>query len=75
MVISYFVFFAFGLVAFFLLKKFNLLIRITVALIVFLVPSIALTVWINRVGDKPPEGAVTVIQKSPNERENAEPKD
>lgn len=75
MVISYFVFFIFGLVTFFWFKKYSLIIRFGIALAVFLLPSVALTVWINSVGDKPPAEAATVIQKSTADRENAKPTD
>jgi hypothetical protein len=64
MIIAYIAFFALGIVAFFVMAKFGLPIRIAVALAVFLIPSIALTVWVLRVGDKPPSDAITVVPKS-----------
>lgn len=63
MIIGYITFLALGIVAFLIMARFGLLIRIAVVLAVFLVPSIALTVWIVRVGDKPPSDAITVILK------------
>lgn len=49
-----------GLTAFLLTAKFGLPIRLVIALAIFIVPSISLTVWVARAGDKPPPGAVTV---------------
>jgi len=63
MIIAYLVFLALGVVIFFLMAKFGLPIRFAVALAVFLVPSIILTMWVIRTGDKPPPDAVTVVPK------------
>jgi biotin transporter BioY len=61
MIIGYIIFFALGVVVFFLMAKFSLPIRSMIALAVFLIPSIVLTVWVVRTGDKPQPGAVTVL--------------
>jgi hypothetical protein len=63
MIVSYIVFFALGVVVFFLMAKFGLPIRLAVALAVFLIPSVVLTVWVVRAGDKPPPDAVTIVPK------------
>ena len=63
MIISYFVFLIIGVAVFFAMAKFGLPVRLVVALSVFLIPSIALTVWVVRTGDKPPPDAITVVPK------------
>lgn len=63
MTIAYIAFLVLGVIAFFLMAKFGLPIRIAVALAVFIVPSIVLTMWIVRVGDKPPPDAITIVPK------------
>ena len=63
MIVSYIIFFALGVIVFFLMAKFGLPIRLAIALAVFLIPSIILTAWIIRAGDKPPPDAVTIIPK------------
>lgn len=60
MITAYLVFFVLGLTAFLFTARFGLPIRIVIALAIFIVPSISLTVWVARAGDKPPPGAVTV---------------
>lgn len=62
MIIAYIAFFILGVVVF-LTAKFGLPIRIAIALAVFLIPSVALTVWVVRIGDKPPPDAITVVPK------------
>lgn len=66
MIIGYITFLVLGVVTFLLMAKFGLLIRITVALAVFLIPSIVLTVWIVRTGDKPPPDAITIVPEQNN---------
>lgn len=61
-------------VAFFLSAKFAFAIRIVIALATFLVPSIVLTGWVVKVGDRPMPDAVTVDPKLP-EPEKTEPQD
>lgn len=61
MIIAYFVFLILGVVVFFLTTKFGLPVRVAIALTVFLIPSIVLTVWVVRVGDKPPPDAITIV--------------
>jgi hypothetical protein len=63
MIIAYIVFFALGVLAFFLTAKLGLPLRSAIALAVFLIPSIILTLWVARVGDKPPSDAVTIVPK------------
>ena len=66
MIIGYISFFALGLITFFLMAKFGLPIRIAIALVVFLTPSIALTVWVAHVGDEAPPDAITVVPQQKN---------
>lgn len=61
MIIGYLAFLTLGIIAYFLMAKFGLPIRIVLALAIFLIPSIALTVWIVRIGDKAPPDAITII--------------
>lgn len=75
MIVAYLAFLALGIVAFLLTAKFSLPIRIAVALAVFVIPSIVLTVWVARVGDKPPPDAITVVPKPSATPEKTEPKD
>lgn len=63
MILAYVAFFASGIIVFFLMRKFALSLRIAIALAVFLIPSAVLTLWIVRVGDKPPPDAVTIVPK------------
>ena len=67
MIIGYLAFFLLGLVAFFLMAKFGLPIRIAVALAVILIPSFVLTVWVVQIGDKPPPDAITIVPERSNE--------
>jgi hypothetical protein len=63
MIVAYLGFLLIAVLVFVLTGKLALPIRMAVGLAVFLIPSIALTVWIARVGDKPPGDAVTVVPK------------
>lgn len=75
MIIAYLLFFCLGLTAFLLTAKFGLPIRIVIALAIFIVPSISLTVWVARAGDEPPPGAVAVTPEPPAVPENPESRD
>jgi hypothetical protein len=57
---AYLLFLFLGTIAFFAMVKARLPIRIGVALAIFVIPSIALTVWVVRVGDRPSPGAIIV---------------
>lgn len=63
MIFGYVVFVVLGVVAFFLAVKLALPWRIAIALAVFIVPSILLTVWVVRTGDKPAPDAITIVPK------------
>lgn len=58
-------FFVLGVAAFFLTARFAWPWRIAVALAVFLIPSIAMTALILRVGDRPQSDAVIVAPAPP----------
>lgn len=60
----YAAFFIVGLVIFFLTGKQPITIRLAIAVGVFAGLSILATLWVAKIGDKPPPGAVTI---SPNE--------
>jgi hypothetical protein len=64
MIFGYIVFFVLGVVAFFLALKLALPWRIAIALAVFIIPSIAMTVWVARTGDEPAPDAITIVPKS-----------
>lgn len=63
MILVYIVFFALGAVAVLLLAKFGWPVRIGIGLAIFLIPSIAVTIWIARVGDRPPADSAIVVPK------------
>lgn len=63
MVFAYIGFFVLGVIVFFLMGKFGLPIRVAIALAVFVIPSIVLTIWISRVGDKPSPDAITIVPR------------
>lgn len=63
MIFGYVVFLALGVAAFFLAVKLALPWRIAIALAVFIVPSILLTIWVVRTGDKPAPDAITIVPK------------
>ena len=78
MIFSYLIFLVAGVAIFFLMGKLGLPIRIAVALAVFLIPSIMLTVWVARTGDKAPPDAITITPKppsTPNETNETDSKD
>lgn len=64
MIAAYLLFMIIGVAVFFATGKFSLPVRIMVAFFVFLLPSIALTLWVVRTGDKPSPGAITVVPQS-----------
>lgn len=63
MIFGYVVFLVLSVVAFFLAVKLALPWRIAIALAVFIIPSILLTVWVVRTGDKPAPDAITIVPK------------
>jgi hypothetical protein len=56
----YFVFLIIGIVVFLSTRRLSLVIRIVISFAVFLVLSLMATFWVEKVGDKPLPGAVTV---------------
>lgn len=60
MIIAYAVFLVLGIVVFLATRRFSLPKRIIIATTIFLLPSIALTLWVWSIGDEPQPGAVTV---------------
>ena len=75
MILSYLIFLVAGVMIFFLMGKLGLPIRIAVALAVFLIPSILLTLWVARTGDKPPPDAITITPKPPTTHNEMDSKD
>ena len=61
MIVLYIAFAIAGVLAFVLLSKVGMPLRIAIALLVAIGPSIALTVWVASVGDKPPPDARTIV--------------
>lgn len=57
----YIVFFVVGLVTLAVAAKLNLPLRLAVAVAVFVVPSILVTLWVLKTGDKAPPDAITVL--------------
>lgn len=60
MVLIYLLFLVAGVVAFMLTGKLGLPTRIGAALAIFIIPSVLATLWLLKVGDKPPPDAGTV---------------
>lgn len=60
MALIYLLFLAAGIVAFMMTGKWGLPVRIGVALSIFIVPSLLATLWLLKVGDKPPPDARNV---------------
>jgi hypothetical protein len=57
MILLYIFFFVAGVVTFLVTSKLGLPLRVGVALAIFFVPSILVTLWLLKVGDKPPPDA------------------
>lgn len=74
MIISYLAFFVLAVVVFIFTVRLGLPLRLAVALAVFLIPSIVLTVLVFRIGDKPPPDAITVVPR-PSASDKADSKD
>jgi hypothetical protein len=64
MLLSYLIFLVLAIVVFLLGRRWPFWARSIVALMVFLVPSAVATVWVAKVGDSAPPGAIT-IQEAP----------
>jgi uncharacterized membrane protein (DUF485 family) len=60
MIFLYVLFLLFAVFSFVLTKKFGIVTRISIALAIFIISSIIATVWITKVGDKPPPDAKTI---------------
>ncbi|HSB02737.1 MAG TPA: hypothetical protein VLE49_18965 [Anaerolineales bacterium] len=60
MVLLYVLFFVAGVVTFLITGRLGLPVRVGVALAIFIVPSILATLWLLKIGDKPPPDARTV---------------
>ena len=70
MVALYFVFFFIGILIFLWMTEFSMFMRLVVAFSVFLVPSISITVWLAKIGDKPPPNSVIIVPKHSNASES-----
>lgn len=71
----YILFFALGVITFTVTAKFGLPVRTGIAVAVFIVPSILVTLWFLKVGDKPPADATTVYPETKIENPKEEKKD
>jgi hypothetical protein len=60
MILLYLIFLVLAVIAFFLMGKFTLAVRLIVSGAVFLIPSILLTAFVVSVGDPAPPGSITV---------------
>jgi hypothetical protein len=60
MILLYALFFMLAVFTFAMTKKLGIIIRIAIALGVFIIPSIIATILVSRVGDKPPPDAKTI---------------
>ena len=65
MIAAYIAFLVLGVIAFVFSAKLAFLLRIFIALVVFIIPSIILTIWVARVGDRPMPDAITVVPEPP----------
>jgi hypothetical protein len=61
MIFGYFLFLVVGALSFYFLPNLSSLIRISVALAIFLIPSITLTIWVMKIGDRAPSDAITIL--------------
>ena len=64
MITAYAAFLVLGSAVFLATARFSLPKRIIIAMTIFLLPSIGLTLWIWSIGDEPQPGAVTVSPES-----------
>lgn len=60
MILLYILFLIAGVVTFFITAKLSIIFRLGIAVVVFVVPSIVMTYWILKVGDKAPPDAITI---------------
>ncbi len=72
MFILYFIFFFIGILVFLWMAEFNIFLRIIAAFLVFLIPSISITGWLVKIGDKPPPDAVVIVPKHSDVSENTD---
>lgn len=63
MILLYIIFFAIGIAATLLLAKLGWPLRVGIGLAIFLIPSIIMTIWVARVGDRPAPDSVIVVPK------------
>ena len=49
-----------AVIVFFLISKLDMRLRVGIALAIWLIPTIVLTMWVSMLGDKPPADARTV---------------
>jgi membrane protein implicated in regulation of membrane protease activity len=66
MILGYLVFLVLGVIAFFFMPSLSSPMRISVALAIFLIPSIALTIWVVKIGDRAPSDAITILPNKSN---------
>ena len=64
MIFFYLLFLLLGVIAYVVVTELGLPGKLLIALLVFLLPSLALTLWLLIVGDRPPDDAVTVAPES-----------
>ncbi len=60
MILLYILFFVAGVISFMVTNRLGLPVRVGIGLAVFIIPSILVTLWLLKVGDKPPPDARTV---------------
>lgn len=60
MIAVYVVFFILAIIVFFCLTGIGIIHKILLSALVFLVPAIAFTIWLVKVGDRAPDDAITV---------------
>lgn len=75
MIFLYLAFFALGVGVFFLTLKLGLSMRFAVAFAAFIIPSIIVTLWVIRTGDKPAPDAITVFPKQDEDSKTMSPVD
>jgi ACR3 family arsenite efflux pump ArsB len=60
MILLYVLFLVLAVLSFAVTNKFSIIVRIAIALGIFVIPSIIATMWVSKVGDKPPPDSRTI---------------
>ena len=60
MILLYILFFVCGVIAFFVMSRLGIYMRVSIALAIFVIPSLVATLWIIKIGDKAPPDAITI---------------